>query len=227
MATPGKSGSKLSKEIEISPYNLTEGMLAKLNISNVLSSIVQLNPQEAETAGTSNSSSADRSDSATEPGGASASAAQSGSHKLPLEAVDFVAMRKEVMILASFGDHFPEVDAVAKMKDNAERMNEECSPLNIELQLIQDMVNESETHSMKYVMVDFPGNQCTRDYYLKRIEHFFANCNKDAGKCFACKKNKCMHLLNFFSYVVVHWCSREGHRQLVLQGWSHHLPRCV
>ena len=182
MATPGKSGSKPSKEIEISPYNFTEGILAKLNISNVLSSIVQLNPQEAEITGISNSSSGDRSDSATEPGGASASAAQSGSQKFPLEVVDPVTLHKEVMILASFGDHFPEVEAVAKAKDNAERMNEECSPLNKELQLIQDMVNESEMYSMRYVMVDFPGNQCTRDYYLKRIEHFFANCDKESGK---------------------------------------------
>ena len=178
MATPGKSGPKPSKEIEISPHNFTEGMLAKLNISNVLSSIVQLNPQEAERAqgDKPNASSADRPESATEP---DASVAQFGNQKIP---TTLSTSHLEVMILASFGDHFPDVDAVAKAKDNAERMNEECSPLNRELQLIQDKVNESETYSMKYVMVDFPGNQCTRDYYLKRIEHFFANCDKESGK---------------------------------------------
>ena len=185
MATPGKSAPKPSKEIEISPHNFTEGMLAKLNISNVLSSIVQLNPQEAETAqgDKPNASSADRSDSAAEPSTEPVAQFEViGNQKFRIEAIRPETLHKEVMILASFGDHFPDVDAVAKAKDNAERMNEECSPLNRELQLIQDMVNESETYSMKYVMVDFPGNQCTRDYYLKRIEHFFTNCDKNAGK---------------------------------------------
>ena len=86
----------------------------------------------------------------------------------------------DLMYIASYGDEYPQYVKVASkisQRDKAGAMEEQCE----ERDSVCDIFREDSMWNLPYCYTDFPGCQCEKAYYKKRICKFFACCKKEGG----------------------------------------------
>ena len=92
---------------------------------------------------------------------------------------EHIPYSREVMVIASFGD-VSGSQAVSKHIPYDQEGSSQW--MRKEIDLIQELYRKDPECQVVFVCPDFPGTECSKDYYLEKMRQLLTKCKKPAGK---------------------------------------------
>ena len=86
---------------------------------------------------------------------------------------------REIMVIASFGE-VSGFQAVPKHIPSDQEGSNQW--MRKEIDLIQELYRKDTKHQVVFVCPDFPGTECSKDYYIEKMRQLLTKCKKPAGK---------------------------------------------
>lgn len=86
---------------------------------------------------------------------------------------------KEVMVIASFGELSGSQAVQKHIPSDQEGSNQW---MRKEIDVIQELYRKDPECQVVFVCPDFPGTECSKDYYIEKMKQLLTKCKKPGGK---------------------------------------------